>query len=265
MSSITNLMDRLWQDYTKMNPDALKIHDLFESQGEKVSNDHVAFRTYNLPQVGLKKLEEVFLKNGYVAKGDYHFEEKKLYAKHYEHSDSTLPKIFISELLVEKFDPETQAVIKKAVAQVPASLTSDPHFCTSGRPWSADYQTYQKLLTKSEYAAWMYSHGFRVNHFTVLINSLKKFKTVQAVNELLKKNNYKLNSAGGEIKGSADVYLEQSSTMAYQGKVKFSDGDHVIPTCYYEFALRYPMSNGKLYQGFVEKSADKIFESTNKN
>lgn len=46
-------------------------------------------------------------------------------------------------------------------------------------------------------------------------------------------------------------------------EVNFSDGKKQIPSCYYEFAKRYKDSDGKLYQGFVAKSADKIFESTN--
>jgi len=37
---------------------------------------------------------------------------------------------------------------------------------------------------------------------------------------------------------------------------------HEIPSCYYEFARRYEDKNGELYGGFIAKSADKIFEST---
>ena len=44
--------------------------------------------------------------------------------------------------------------------------------------------------------------------------------------------------------------------------VKFDEGTLQIPSCYYEFALRYPMTNGELYMGFIASSADKIFEST---
>jgi hypothetical protein len=45
--------------------------------------------------------------------------------------------------------------------------------------------------------------------------------------------------------------------------VQFTDGTRNIPSCFYEFARRYPMANGQLYGGFVAASADKIFESTN--
>jgi hypothetical protein len=44
----------------------------------------------------------------------------------------------------------------------------------------------------------------------------------------------------------------------------FEEGSFEVPGCYYEFARRYAMPSGQLYQGFIAKSADKIFESTNK-
>jgi hypothetical protein len=42
--------------------------------------------------------------------------------------------------------------------------------------------------------------------------------------------------------------------------INFNEEAKEIPS--YEFALRYPMENGELYQGFIAASADKIFEST---
>ncbi len=64
---------------------------------------------------------------------------------------------------------------------------------------------------------------------------------------------------GGEIKGSPQQLLEQSSTIADQVPVEFDEGIKNIPSCYYEFARRYPMDNGSLYQGFIAASADKNF------
>lgn len=73
-----------------------------------------------------------------------------------------------------------------------------------------------------------------------------------------------LNSVGGEIKGSPAVLLEQASTLADMQHVEFANGDeHLIATCFYEFALRHPQADETLFQGFVEGSADKIFDSTN--
>jgi hypothetical protein len=66
------------------------------------------------------------------------------------------------------------------------------------------------------------------------------------------------------VKGTPDVLLEQGSTLADRVAVDFADGSHVIPTCYYEFALRHPDATGKLYEGFVPASANRIFESTHR-
>ena len=79
----------------------------------------------------------------------------------------------------------------------------------------------------------------------------------------MKSKGFKLNSSGGEVKGSKEVYLEQSSILANNIEVTFQDAKLTVPACFYEFAKRYPMKDGTLYQGFVAASADKIFESTN--
>ena len=45
--------------------------------------------------------------------------------------------------------------------------------------------------------------------------------------------------------------------------VDFKDaGKQEISSCYYEFAQRFKQKDGRLFQGFVPDSADKIFEST---
>ena len=76
------------------------------------------------------------------------------------------------------------------------------------------YEIYCRLREESEYAAWFYVFGFRANHFTVSINSLKKYNDIVKVNELLKTNGFILNNSGGEIKGTPADLLQQSSTMA---------------------------------------------------
>lgn len=148
--------------------------------------------------------------------------------------------------------------------QVPASLPGESGFLIAGTPWKKiSFQVYQDLLKESEYAAWMSAFGFRVNHFTVFFNSLKNFRTLAELDEFIKNIGFELNAVGGEIKGSPQVYLEQFSTLAHPIEVGFADQKKIIPECYYEFARRYPMADGKLFQGFLPDSADKIFESTN--
>ncbi len=261
-NNIDTLFENLWQNYINVTPSANKVHQLL-GEGDTLINDHVAFRTFNIEKVNLEKLSAHFLALGYEEKGQYDFEQKKLKAKHFEHTDPTQPKVFISELLVESFSQDVQNIIHKMVDQVEASAVTREDFLYSGAPWTVTTQEYETLLEASEYAAWMAAWGYRANHFTVSVNHMKHFQELTAVNQALKDAGFTLNVSGGEIKGGEDVCLAQSSTMADKVEVQFADASKVIPSCFYEFAQRYALPNGELYTGFVAASADKIFESTN--
>lgn len=262
--SVEKLIDRLWAKYQRINPQADEIHRLLSERGETIVNDHIAFRTFQHPRVGIDQLAAPFLEAGYRDADTYHFETKKLFAKHFQHSDPALPKVFISELLLDEFSGEFRDIIQRMLEQVPKTeLHSDP-LCMAGRLWTVSYAHYETLSLQSEYAAWLAAHGFCANHFTVLINSLKTVDSLKALNMLLQKEGFALNTEGGVIKGSPKVYLEQSSTVASTVDVEFEDGVHSVPGCYYEFARRYPTPGSELFEGFVAKSADKIFESTDK-
>jgi len=264
-SNIESLFDNLWNDYVAITPSAEKVHKLLlgEESGDEIVNDHVAFRTFGLEKTSLDKLAAHFLALGYEEKGEYDFEAKKLDAKHFEHPDETKPKVFISELRVGELSEQAQAIIHKLVDQMDGSLVTADNFLYSGRHWDVSKEDYDTLLNESEYAAWLAAWGFRANHFTVSVNFLQQTQSLEDVNTLLKEAGFVLNTSGGEIKGGEDVHLAQSSTMADRSEVSFNGEDIAIPSCFYEFAQRYKMPNGKLYQGFVAASADKIFESTN--
>ena len=264
VKTLPSLLDKMWKDYVEINPLAQKIYQLLGQDGEQILNDHIALRTFNHPRVTIDILARPFLDSGYKYSGDYQFPEKKLYAKHYEHQDSSLPKIFISELKLEEFSPALNNIVNRIVGEIPQGKELEFDFVSCGRPWRISTQDYQELMKESDYAAWMAAFGYRPNHFTVFINTLKKFTDILELNSFLKTNGFKLNGSGGEVKGSKEVYLEQSSTLANNIEVTFSDGKLTIPACYYEFAKRYPLKNGQLYQGFVAASADKIFESTSR-
>ena len=83
-SNFKDLFAALWQDYVQLTPSAEQIHALLGSgQQDDVINDHIALRTFNLDKVGLDKLAAHFIAVGYQEAGEYHFEAKKLYAKHF--------------------------------------------------------------------------------------------------------------------------------------------------------------------------------------
>lgn len=258
------LFERLWHDYISLNPEVKAVHDAFVQVGEKVVNDHIAFRTFNHPRLNIDKLSKIFTDAGYVESGNYRFEAKKLLAKHFEKPDDALaPRVFISQLILEEFSPFLQTTINQLIERLPDGFEASEELIFAKDVFApASYSVYEKLRLESEYAAWVYVYGFRANHFTVNVNELNNFKSLQQVNEFLKGKGFKLNESGGEIKGKPEELLEQSSTMAGLNEFEFSEGKYTIPGCYYEFALRYADADGKRYSGFIAKSADKIFEST---
>ena len=260
-----DIFNRLWKDYTEQNPDTKRVYDLFLSEGETILNDHIAFRTFNHPSINVDALSRVFLKNGYDFRGSYRFEQKKLLAKHYEHAtDPDAPRVFISELLVGEFSEYLQNTVAEWISRIPESLlTSDELIFAGNVSGIPSYDIYERLRKESEYAGWLYVNGFCANHFTVSVNGLKKYDSLQKVNSFLRSNGFLMNDAGGEIQGTPEELLEQSSIKAGIINVRFREGNFDISGCYYEFARRYPDTDGKLYSGFIAKSADKIFESTN--
>ncbi|MEW7278100.1 DUF1338 domain-containing protein [Aquimarina sp. 2201CG1-2-11] len=262
--NLTYFFEELWKQYSAKTPSAEKVKSLLEAEGNKVFNDHIAIRTFNDPRVGIDVLARPFIKMGYEAKGEYHFKTKKLYAKHFEHTtDTDAPKIFISELLLEELSNELQEIIGSILDQTDTDTLSQNDLLLQGRIWNTpSYTTYKRLLKESEYAAWLYVNGFCSNHFTVDVNKLKTFSTLNEVNTFLKEQGFVMNTSGGEIKGSPEQLLEQSSILADVVKVKFEESTEEITSCYYEFSYRYLNDNQRIFTGFIAGSADKIFEST---
>lgn len=259
-----NLMDRLWTAYSNENPSAGKIMELFRNMGEIPANDHVAFRTFDDKRIGINVLARAFEDLGYREAGSYEFPDKHLEARHYEIKDRPdAPRIFISQLIRSAFSRELQEVIAEWIDAIPSKYLEPGRLILAGNVSGLpSFDVYNRLRSESEYAAWVYVFGFRVNHFTISVNSLKQLNNLEKVNELLKSKGYKLNSSGGEIKGTEAELLRQSSTLADQVEIRFTEGTKTIPSCYYEFAQRYPDGSGNLYSGFIAASANKIFEST---
>jgi hypothetical protein len=260
---IPALLDALWADYVATTPQAERIHELLARRGEDVKNDHVALRTFGLPGIGIAALARPFEALGWVMQPErYRFDDKKLVARYWRHPDPALPKVFISELCVHELSASARQIIESLVAALPKGFGERVDLPYAGRPWHVRQAEYDSLLRESEYAAWVAAFGFRVNHFTVNVNTLTTFPDLLSLDAFLVEHGFTLNESGGAIKGTPADRLEQSSTRADQIDVTFSDGTRKIPSCYYEFARRYPLPSGELFHGFVPTSADKIFEST---
>lgn len=260
--TLASLFERLWEGYAAITPQAGRILALLEARGETVRNDHIALRTFDCSAVSIEVIARPFVARGYAPGGDYEFPQKRVFARHFQHPDPTLPKVFISALRVADFSPALRATVESLVAAIPFGALAREDFCASGRPWPIAFATYESLLAESEYAAWVAAFGYVANHFTVDVGALESFADLPALNAFITASGFPLNESGGVIKGGPAVFLEQSSTRADRFEVAFDDGVRAVPSCYYEFARRYPLASGELFQGFVATSADKIFEST---
>lgn len=277
--------------YLNRNPTAKAILELVKSaDGEQICYDHLAFRTFGINDHGIESLARFFLDYGYTQREELRFPAKKLKAlwfspptvPHYDSGSGVngpLPRIFISELIVDQLSTEAQEIIKKYInisgcGNKHASLASALGLLTWKEPLYSEFQT---LARESEYAAWTLVNGYALNHVTISTHRLKsQLRNIKNLNQFLEENGFKLNSEGGVLKVSPDGLLRQSSTVADSFSFTFSDGvTESVPCSYIEFAERLvlphyrdlPNEEVKEFHrrdGFEVGNADKIFESTSR-
>ncbi|HTN36995.1 MAG TPA: DUF1338 domain-containing protein [Arachidicoccus sp.] len=286
---LQEILDGLMRRYKERVPDVSFILDTMAATGiinktDEVENDHIAFRTMGVPQLGVRSLEKIFLHYGYKKRDYYHFESKKLDAYWYSPPEDRYPRIFASELRVGDLGPEVQQIIHKYTDTV----LTDPvdkldlddaqmvdHYLHTSLWMTPTLMDYEALLAESEYAAWVIYNHYYLNHFTISVHNLPVgYNTMESFDAFLEAHGIRLNSAGGKIKQSPDGKLLQSATVARKIMATFADGDsREIAGSYVEFAERRVLDAYKdlppdqirrihRRDGFETGNADKIFEST---
>jgi hypothetical protein len=285
------VLDGLMRRYKARVPDVDAILQTMVDEGiidykDEVENDHIAFRTMGVPQLGIQSLEKIFLHLGYQKRDYYDFPAKKLNAYWYAPPEPRYPRIFISELRVEDLPPHIQEIITSYTDEVPsdpvdeldlddgAAIDEFLHKPLWRLPTWDDYTT---LGEASEYAAWVIYNRYYLNHFTVSVHNLPEgYNTVEQFNAFLEAHGFQLNDSGGKAKVSRDGLLVQSSTVAEMIDATFADGaggtvTKRISGSYVEFAERRVLdeyqdvedvSREHRREGFEAANADRIFEST---
>lgn len=286
---LDGIMEALFVPYKKRVADVDKIvtsmveNGLIEGE-DAIVNDHIAFRTLGVPNLGIASFEKIFLHHGYKRMESYHFEEKKLNAYWYAPLEERLPRIFISELRVGDLSEQAQQIIKHYTNGIhidPVDQLDLDNLDQIGEffyqplwklPVLEDYNT---LLEESEYAAWVIYNRYYLNHYTISVHELANaYSSLENFNEFLESIGIILNTAGGKIKVSGDGLLKQSSSVAKMVEAEFANGIKTkIAGSYVEFAERLPLPEYKNIpqhqltreqrrDGFEAANADKIFEST---
>ena len=288
-SELDTILNGLFKTYFERVPDVQKITNAMIKKGwvssqEDIINDHVAFRTLGVPNLGIKSFEKIFLKHGYQKKEFYSFGTKKLNAYWYAPPKPNLPRIFISELRVNELSETAQqiiwkythSIIKDPVDNIDLNNASEVIEFFEKPLWELPtLKDFDTLLNESEYAAWVIYNRYYLNHYTISVHELPEgFDRLEKFNEFLIDLGIKLNDSGGIIKTSKDGLLLQSSSVAEMIKADFSDHKtKEIAGSYVEFAERKILPEFQnLNQdqimaehrrdGFETANADKIFEST---
>lgn len=275
--------------------------------------DHVAFRAFQCPTgeipSGIESIERVFGALGWSRGIDengkeyrYDFPNMHLRAIHLEYpvDRPDLPKMFISELLVDELEPEDAAKVKADLADTKDPLTETDkklleHLKQGGtisesdaetliehsyralsRPWLPPHRsTVLQTNDRSQYCAWTLLNG-TINHVAYLTDDLSA--TAQGHKD-----------AGREllpsVMGSKEVGLLQTSVRSpmFEFAVTEDDDGSLVEAGVFDFAVREndgslgtirwtgpfaeiierPLgADGKRFEAFLADNAAHIFAAT---
>ncbi len=180
---------------------------------------------------------------GYKEQKDkYNFKRHNASAIWLKHDREIIPRIFISgynSIYDDKNILASNLDIEKIVYYI------------NNEEAKISYKFYNEIYEKNQYLAWtlifrdniMNHIAFNVKDIKCLYKKLKKDEIIEISNN---------------IQISEDKKLLQFSTKSEKNLVKFPDGKYYIPTYFFEFVER--LDNR---EGFSEKNADIIFDSTN--
>lgn len=296
------LWECLWQDYLRRVEYARSYQQMITEAQGTVTNDHIAFRslrlTFNSPKgkicLGIPYIACLAQVLGYLKAAEYEFPQKHLYACHYRHPQQdrlNLPKLFISELIVDELPSEIAEQIKMTVASgqfyTPQSIKSQ--IMASGteaeirqtvsflqgiftRPWNPPSIAVVKAVNEvSQYGAWVLLHGYSVNHFTGYINAQNtpQYPDIEATAAGLRQRGVPIKET---IEGSREKGLRQKATQAVKEMVTVWDDETEqliqVPWtyAYYEIAQRNAVATeieqSVIFEGFLRSQADNFFEMT---
>ncbi|GBE90462.1 DUF1338 domain-containing protein [Nostoc cycadae] len=295
----SDLWESLWQEYQARVNYAQIYQNMIREAGGTVANDHIAFRSLRLvvdsPQgkinLGINHLAQIAEALGYEPAGEYTFAATHLYARHYRHpqqAEFDLPKLFISELIVDELPDTIAQLIYQTVSTISAEvlpvltpvLLDENNFAsiiqqlkqTFTRPWQIPRRSVLEEVNKiTQYGAWVLLHGYAVNHFTGYINrqNTPVYPDIDTTAEALANLGVPMKA---EIEGNVTCGLRQTATQAVTEMVAvLDDSSHTeiqIPWtyAYYELAQRYiiEIEPGKpeLFDAFLGKNAQQLFEMT---
>ena len=296
---VKELWQQLWLIYRQRVEYARIYEAMIEAAGGTVANDHIAFRSLRLIvdsaegkiNLGIPYLESVVSWLGYKIAGEYHFGDRHLYARHYRHPEQDkydLPKLFVSELIVEQLPPSIARSIEDTVrsgnffslstwqrstfpSQQDESAIAKSLVPIFTRPWTPPKQSIVETVNEvSQYGAWLLLHGYSVNHFTGYINrqntpaypDIKSTARALASQGVPMKDSFEGGQASGLQQTATQAVTEQVPVLNKQGHLAKMPWSYA----YYELAERYLVTDSTghqtLFEGFIAPQAQHLFDMT---
>ena len=246
----SQLLHLLWEEYASRVAYARTYQNLLAEMGGTFVNDHLAFRSLALEAngtyLGIRNVQRIFDALEFSEKGQIDFHETHLLARYFQHPAPNFPRIFISELNVERLPSGISELIKVAVADyevvlsdydvgaiaamkrgesVSRELLEKTFKFFTTIPWSPPTEAALKMInSESQYGAWVLLHGYSVNHFTGSVNAhgIARIGDIELLVEELKRRGVPMKS---EIEGARGSKLRQTSTEAVRVPVKVKGAD----------------------------------------
>ena len=259
--------------------------------------DHLAFRSLGTKDMGIEGVCERFEACGYVLYEEsedgpaatYRFQEKRVRARWMRPPETpigeiALPRIFVSELVLEECDADLRSLVEGVLARVSDGKVFQSGEYADGRiaRWQLPAaSTYAKLQKLSEYASWTLLHGYAVNHIAVSLFQLRKkypktpIRALEDVDKAFAANaalaRKPWNDRGGRIKRSPSGLLLQSSFMSEPHRFNLYKQTQPIRNRYGRDDEEEIFKEYKLPGSYIEfvqsmprhEHADKAFEELN--
>ena len=201
--------------------------------------DHIAYRSFNK-----KPIIHNLCKNNYeIQKNNYNFEKHNASAIWLKNTRNIIPRVFVSEyngIYNDKNLLDSNLDIDKI------------NYYIKNENEKISFDLYNSIYELNQYLAWTLIFRNNIaNHIAIHIED------IEILFNFLKEDEYIKLSSNLQI--SEDKKLIQFSTKSQDTLVEFSDGNYYIPTYFFEIIKRIDNR-----EGFSEKNADIIFNSTKK-
>jgi hypothetical protein len=282
---------KLWEYFKKLYWQQQLIPD-----GYEIILDHFAIIDIPSANSGIKTLEKIFTKLGYIRRGEGYLETKQnafiwmgtanMLKEKYINS---LPQLVLADFSLENLSTPLQEIVNKYACNItpfPFSYLDDLlaevkdsntpaiekivellfNYLTN-RTWpKPSLEEYQIVHRENELLSWVIACGRTINHFGICINNITQFNSFAEYTKYLLENNISLNECGGIIKGSRALGLEQAATVGNNMLIQLSNGEILLPSPFIEFIWRHPLNDspkliGDYYTNFLPANANNIIES----